>query len=53
MLFIEQLDCQRFGKTTPDHVVSIEGRCRVEGAQNEAPCASSENAAPRSEVLTV
>ncbi len=34
--FIEQLYFERFGKTTPDNVVSIEERCRVEGAQREA-----------------
>ena len=28
--FIEQLYFERFGKTTPDNVVSIEERCRVE-----------------------
>jgi hypothetical protein len=34
--FIEHLYFERFGKTTPDNVVSIEERCRVEGAQREA-----------------
>ena len=34
--FIEQLYFERFGKTTPDKVQSIEERCRVEGAQGEA-----------------
>ena len=34
--FIEQLYFERFGKTTPDNVVSIEERCRVKGAQREA-----------------
>ena len=34
--FIEQLYFERFGKTTPDNVMSIEERCRVEGAQREA-----------------
>ena len=34
--FIEQLYFERFGKTTPDNVASIEERCRVEGGQREA-----------------
>jgi hypothetical protein len=34
--FIEHLYFKRFGKTTPDNVVSIEERCRVEGTQREA-----------------
>ena len=34
--FIEQLYFERFGKTTPDNVVSIEERYRIEGAQREA-----------------
>src|SRR6266446_3712929 len=34
--FIEQLYFERFGKTTPDNVMSIDERCRVEGAQREA-----------------
>src|SRR6266850_4918365 len=34
--FIEQLYFERFGKTPPDNVVSIDERCRVEGAQREA-----------------
>jgi len=34
--FIEQLYFERFGKTTPDKVQSIEERCRVEAAQAEA-----------------
>jgi hypothetical protein len=34
--FIEQLYFERFGKTTPDNVASIEERCRAEGAQREA-----------------
>ena len=33
--FIEELYFERFGKTTPDNVVSIEERCRIEGAQRE------------------
>jgi hypothetical protein len=33
---IEQFYFERFGKTTPGNVVSIEERCRVEGAQREA-----------------
>jgi hypothetical protein len=33
--FIEQLYFERFGKTTPDNVVSIEGRCRVEGRKEK------------------
>jgi hypothetical protein len=67
--FIEQLYFERFGKTTPDNVVSIEERCRVEGAQREARRAARQQramdstcstvrdvrdtAATRSEVLTV
>jgi hypothetical protein len=35
-LFIEQLYFERFGKTTPDNVASIEERCRVEGEQRVA-----------------
>ena len=31
-----QLYFEGFGKTTPDNVVSIEERCRVEGVQREA-----------------
>ena len=38
--FIEQLYFERFGKTTPDDVVSIEARCRGEGAQRKARRAS-------------
>lgn len=34
--FIEQLYFERFGKTTPDNVASVEERCQVEGAQREA-----------------
>ena len=34
--FIEQLYFERFGKTTPDNVVSIKERCRAEGTQREA-----------------
>lgn len=34
--FIEHLYFERFGKTTPDNIVSIEERCRVEGTQREA-----------------
>ena len=34
--FIGQLYFERFGKTTPDDVVSIEERCRCEGAQRKA-----------------
>jgi hypothetical protein len=34
--FIEQLYFERFGKTTPDNVVSIEERCRLEGRKREA-----------------
>jgi hypothetical protein len=33
--FIEQLYFERFGKTTPDTVVSIEERCRLEAAKRE------------------
>lgn len=33
--FIEQLYFERFGKTTPDNVVSIEERCRVEGRKEK------------------
>jgi hypothetical protein len=33
--FIEQLYFERLGKTTPDIVVSIEERCRVEEARRE------------------
>lgn len=33
--FIEQLYFERFGKTTPDTVVSIEERCRVEGRKEK------------------
>jgi hypothetical protein len=33
--FIEQLYFARFGKTTPDNVVSIEERCRLEAAKRE------------------
>ena len=33
--FIEQLYFERFGKTTPDNVVSIEKRCRVEGRKEK------------------
>ena len=41
--FIEQLYFERFGKTTPDNVVSIEERCRVEGRKEkrEVPPGSS------------
>jgi hypothetical protein len=31
--FIEQLYFERFGKTTPDNVASIEERCRLEAAK--------------------
>lgn len=34
--FVEQLYFERFGKTTPDNVMCIEKRCRVERAQREA-----------------
>src|SRR5882762_5989609 len=52
--FIEQLYFERFGKTTPDNVVSIEERCRVEGAQKGSTVRDVRHtAAPRSEVLTV
>jgi hypothetical protein len=33
--FIEELYFERFGKTAPDNVVSIEERCRVEAARKE------------------
>ena len=33
--FIEQLYFERFGKATPDNVVSIEERCRLEAAKRE------------------
>jgi hypothetical protein len=33
--FIEQLYFERLGKTTPDNVVSIEERCRVEGRKEK------------------
>ena len=36
--FIEQLYFERFGKTTPDNVVSIEERCRVEGRKEKREC---------------
>ena len=41
--FIEQLYFERFGKTTPDNVVSIEERCRVEGRKEkrDVPSGSS------------
>ena len=34
--FIEQLYFERFGKSGPDHAVSIEERCRLEAAKKEA-----------------
>jgi hypothetical protein len=42
--FIEQLYFERFGKTTPDNVVSIDERCRVEGRKQkrDVPPGSSE-----------
>jgi DNA-binding XRE family transcriptional regulator len=33
--FIEELYFDRFGKTAPDNVVSIEERCRIEAARKE------------------
>jgi hypothetical protein len=33
--FIEQLYFERLGKTTPDNVVSVEERCRLEAAKRE------------------
>jgi DNA-binding XRE family transcriptional regulator len=33
--FIEELYFDRFGKTAPDYVVSIEERCRIEAARKE------------------
>jgi hypothetical protein len=34
--FIEQLYFKQLGKTSPDNVVSIEERCRLEAAKSEA-----------------
>src|ERR1700675_1207392 len=33
--FIEELYCKRFGKTSPQAVLSIEERCRLEAAKKE------------------
>jgi hypothetical protein len=46
--FIEQLYFERFGKTTPDNVASIEERCRVEAAQREARRAARQQRAKAS-----
>jgi hypothetical protein len=51
--FIEQLYFERFGKTTPDNVASIEERCRVEGAQREARRAARQQRASDSTGSTV
>ena len=51
--FIEQLYFERFGKTTSDNVVSIEERCRVEGAQREARRAARQQRAMDSTCSTV
>src|ERR1700675_5071757 len=36
--FIEELYFKRFGKTSPEAILSIEERCRLEAAKNDERC---------------
>jgi len=38
--FIEELYFKRFGKTSPDAVLSVEERCRLEAAKKEERCSA-------------
>jgi hypothetical protein len=51
--FIEQLYFERFGKTTPDKVVSIEERCRLEEAHKAARRAARQQRAKSSRASSV